>query len=84
MEHRHKAQSIIMSKSLDQLENEVALGFYENVSLHAGSKKRVFALEVLYGGFPYHVVCKKTHSCMFYRKGAKGNAIYYNQCSRVV
>lgn len=49
MEHRHRAQSIIMSKSLDQLESEVSLGLYENVSLHAGSRKRLIALEVLYG-----------------------------------
>ena len=81
MEHRHRAQSIIMSKSLDQLENEVALGFYENVSLHAGSRNRVFALEVLYGGFSYGV---KRHPCMFYQEGAKGNATPFVtlQCTR--
>ena len=33
LERRHRAQSIIQSKALDELETEVETGLYENVDL---------------------------------------------------
>lgn len=50
--HRHKAQSIIDSKALDELETEVfETGFYENHGLSRGSKWGVIVAEIIYGEF---------------------------------
>ena len=49
MEHRHRAQSIIQSKALDELETEVfQTGLYENVDLHRGSRTVVLVAEIAY------------------------------------
>ncbi len=51
MEHRHRAQSIIQSKALDELETEVfETGLYENVDLHRGSRTVVLIAEIAYSG----------------------------------
>ena len=50
MEYRHRAQSIIQSKALDELETEVlTTGLYENVDLSLGSRVTVLVAETLYG-----------------------------------
>lgn len=49
LEHRHRAQSIIQSKALDELETEVLeTGLYENVDLGRGSRGSVVAAEIIY------------------------------------
>ena len=49
LEHRHRAQSIIQSKALDELETEVLeTGLYENVDLGRGSRGSVVAAEIMY------------------------------------
>ncbi len=49
LEHRHRAQSIIQSKALDELETEVfETGLYENSDLSAGSSYGVMAAEIFY------------------------------------
>lgn len=49
LEYRHKAQSIIDSKALDELETEVfETGLYENVDLSKGSRFGVMAAEIIY------------------------------------
>lgn len=49
LEYRHKAQSIIDSKALDELETEVfETGLYENVDLSKGSQFGVMAAEIIY------------------------------------
>lgn len=49
LEHRHRAQSIIQSKALDELETEVfETGLYENVDLHRGSRVDVLIAEIVY------------------------------------
>ena len=50
LQHRHRAQSIIQSKALDELEKEVLeTGLYENVDLHRGSTTSVLLAEIAYG-----------------------------------
>lgn len=50
LEHRHRAQSIIQSKALDELETEVlTTGLYENVDLTLGSRITVVVAETIYG-----------------------------------
>ncbi len=50
LEHRHRAQSIIQGKALDELETEVfETGLYENVDLHRGSQTTVLVAEIVYG-----------------------------------
>ena len=50
LEHRHRAQSIIQSKALDELETEVlTTGLYENVDLTLGSRITVVVAESIYG-----------------------------------
>lgn len=57
LEHRHRAQSIIQSKSLDELETEVfETGLYENTDLSRGSSYSVMAAEVAYSKRPLHCV----------------------------
>ena len=47
--HRHRAQSIIQSEALDQLETEVVTtGLYENVNVKFGSAAGIVAAEVFY------------------------------------
>ncbi len=49
LEHRHRAQSLIDSKALDELETEVfETGLYENQNLSIGSRYGVMAAEVIY------------------------------------
>ena len=49
LEYRHRAQSVIESKALDELESEVfESGLYENVNISVGSSPSVMAAEVLY------------------------------------
>ena len=52
--YRHRAQSIIQYQSLDQLEYEVTQGFYETTPSKNGSRKRVVAMEILYGTTLYN------------------------------
>lgn len=54
MEHRHRAQSIIQSKALDELETEVfETGLYENADFARGSRIGVMVAEVFYSEFFY-------------------------------
>lgn len=56
MEHRHRAQSIIQSKALDELETEVfETGLYENTDLSRGSNYSVMAAEIGYS--KDHIYC---------------------------
>lgn len=49
MEHRHRAQSIIQSKALDELETEVfETGLYETADIARGSRISVMAAEIFY------------------------------------
>lgn len=49
MEHRHRAQSIIQSKALDELETEVfETGLYENADFARGSRIGVMIAEIFY------------------------------------
>lgn len=49
MEHRHRAQSIIQSQALDELETEVfETGLYENVDFSRGSSTGVMAAEIVF------------------------------------
>lgn len=49
LEYRHKAQSIIDSKMLDELETEVfETGLYENQDISRGSRLNVMAAEIFY------------------------------------
>lgn len=49
LEYRHRAQSFIDSKALDELETEVfETGLYENVDISRGSRYNVMAAEILY------------------------------------
>lgn len=49
LEHRHRAQSIIQSKALDELETEVLeTGLYENVDLRRGSRTSVLLAEIVF------------------------------------
>lgn len=51
LERRHRAQSIIQSKALDELETEVETGLYENVDLSHGSRLPIVGAQVLYSEF---------------------------------
>lgn len=52
LEYRHRAQSVIQSKALDELETEVfETGLYESVDLSRGSFLSVMAAEIVYGEF---------------------------------
>ena len=54
-EHRHRAQSIIQSKALDELETEVfETGLYENHDLSTGSSYGVFAAEIFFSKVSLH------------------------------
>lgn len=47
--YRHKAQSVIQCKALDELETEVfETGLYENLDLTRGSRYSVMAAEIIY------------------------------------
>ena len=49
LEHRHRAQSIIQSKALDELETEVfETGLYENADFTRGSRIGVMVAEIFY------------------------------------
>ena len=49
LEHRHRAQSIIQSKALDELETEVfETGLYENADFARGSRIGVMMAEIFY------------------------------------
>ena len=49
LDYRHKAQSFIDGKALDELEAEVfETGLYENQDLTRGSKLSVMAAEIVY------------------------------------
>lgn len=49
LEYRHRAQSFIDSKALDELETEVfETGLYENVDVSRGSRYGVMAAEIVY------------------------------------
>ena len=49
LEHRHRAQSIIQSKALDELETEVfETGLYENADFTRGSRISVMMAEIFY------------------------------------
>ena len=54
--HRHRAQSIIQWKSLDQLEKEAVKGLYENIDYRRGSSYRIILCEVVYGNDTYMYV----------------------------
>lgn len=50
--YRHRAQSVIQSKALDELETEVfETGLYENLDLSRGSRYGVMAAEIIFGEF---------------------------------
>ena len=51
LERRHRAQSFIQGKELDELEIEVETGLYENVDLSHGSRIPVLAAHVLFSKF---------------------------------
>lgn len=52
LEYRHRAQSVIQSKALEELETEVfETGLYENVNLTGGSRYSVMAAEIVYSEF---------------------------------
>ena len=52
LEHRHRAQSIIQSKALDELETEVfETGLYENTDFARGSRVGVMMAEMFYSEF---------------------------------
>lgn len=52
LEHRHRAQSIIQSKALDELETEVfETGLYENTDFARGSRIGVMMAEIFYSKF---------------------------------
>ena len=49
LEYRHRAQSFIDSKALDELETEVfETGLYENIDVSGGSRYGVMAAEIVY------------------------------------
>ena len=54
--YRHRAQSIIQWKSLDQLEKEAVKGLYENIDYRRGSSYRIMLCEVVYGNDTYMYV----------------------------
>ena len=47
-ERRHRAQSFIQGKELDELEMEVETGLYENVDLSHGSRMPVLLAHTLF------------------------------------
>lgn len=47
-ERRHRAQSFIQGKELDELEMEVETGLYENVDLSHGSRIPIMMANILY------------------------------------
>ena len=47
-ERRHRAQSFIQGKQLDELELEVETGLYENVDLSHGSRVPIAVAHVLF------------------------------------
>ena len=50
--YRHRAQSLIQSKALDELETEVfETGLYENLDLSRGSRYSVMAAEITYSEY---------------------------------
>ena len=50
--YRHRAQSVIQSKALDELETEVfETGLYENLDLSRGSRYGVMAAEITFSEF---------------------------------
>ena len=55
LEHRHRAQSIIQSKALDELETEVfETGLYENADFARGSRIGVMMAEIFYSELSMH------------------------------
>ena len=48
LERRHRAQSFIQGKELDELEMEVETGLYENVDLSHGSRVPIAVAQVLF------------------------------------
>ncbi len=68
LEHRHRAQSIIQSKALDELETEVfETGLYENSDLSTGSSYGVMGAEILYSkGLPRETLLNRLIiGCMY-------------------
>lgn len=50
--YRHRAQSLIDSKALDELETEVfETGLYENLDLSRGSRFDVMTAEIIYSEY---------------------------------
>ena len=63
MEHRHRAQSIIQSKALDELETEVfETGLYENADFARGSRVGVMIAEVFYSELNYTCTFRCIHT----------------------
>lgn len=63
LEHRHRAQSIIQSKALDELETEVfETGLYENADFARGSRIGVMMVEIFYSElsmqYKYNLIVK--------------------------
>lgn len=50
-ERRHRAQSFIQGKELDELEMEVETGLYENVDLSHGSRIPVMMAHILFSKY---------------------------------
>ena len=50
-ERRHRAQSFIQGKQLDELEMEVETGLYENVDLSHGSRVPIAIAQVLFSKY---------------------------------
>lgn len=48
LERRHRAQSFIQGKELDELEMEVETGLYENIDLSHGSRMPIIVAHILY------------------------------------
>ena len=58
LEYRHKAQSIISSKMLDELETEVfETGLYENQNISGGSRFGVMATEIFFSESVLFLCC---------------------------
>lgn len=73
LEHRHRAQSIIQSKALDELETEVlTTGLYENVDLTLGSRITVVVAETIYAFIWWSVVSTLVSTIWCYKRASVG------------
>lgn len=73
LEHRHRAQSIIQSKALDELETEVlTTGLYESVDLSLGSRITVVVAESVYAFIWWSVVSALVSAAWCYKRTSGG------------